>query len=82
MAGEDATISEAMTELMKMLGLAVVFIYLIMVSPSCSSFVSLHCHVYSAAGFYRRISGTYHCRSGSEHHRYGGLRDAFRYYCK
>ena len=32
MAGEDATISEAMTELMKMLGLAVVFIYLIMVA--------------------------------------------------
>ena len=32
MAGEDETIQEAMTEVLKMLGLAVVFIYLIMVA--------------------------------------------------
>lgn len=32
MAGEDETIAEAMTELMKMLGLAIVFMYLIMVA--------------------------------------------------
>lgn len=32
MAGEDETISEAMTEMLKMLGLAIVFIYLIMVA--------------------------------------------------
>lgn len=32
MAGEDETIQEAMTEVMKMMGLAIVFIYLIMVA--------------------------------------------------
>ena len=32
MAGEDETIRESMTELMKMLGLAVIFMYLIMVA--------------------------------------------------
>lgn len=32
MAGEDETINEAMTELLKMLGLAIVFMYLIMVA--------------------------------------------------
>ena len=32
MTGEDATINEAMTELFKMLGLAIVFMYLIMVA--------------------------------------------------
>ena len=32
MAGEDETINDAMTELFKMLGLALVFMYLIMVA--------------------------------------------------
>ena len=57
MAGEDETIQEAMTEVLKMLGLAVVFIYAVYGSAVPVVTVTVYRNVYYAAGIYRGFLG-------------------------
>ena len=82
MAGEDETINEAMTELFKMLGLALVFMYLIMVAQFQSLRSPFIIMFTVPLAFTRRTSGIVAGWYVCQRYCYDWFCNVVRYYCK